>query len=757
MIDPQRPDYSNTPADDRRPSFGYVAADAHADPVVTIVTPFFNTGPLFHETALSVLRQSLQPWEWLIVNDGSTDPAALEVLAQYRNSDHRIRVIDLPRNSGPSLARNAGYSQARAPYVLQLDSDNLLEPTAAETWWWYLETHPRAAFVKGYSVGFGAQSYLWRDGFHNPDAFLKSNPVDATSLVRVSAHRQAGGYDESMRDGLEDWDFWLRCASAGLWGSTVPRFLDWYRRRPNHNDRWRDWDGGARQQSFVAALPQRFPNVSAGRFPVASNDKPIANATLLLSPPFVNRLQKTKPRLLLLLPWLAMGGSDKFNLDLVRRLTPLGWEITIATTLDDPAWLPHFTGITPDVFELPAFLEPVQYPRFLRYLLESRRPDAVLIAHSELAYHLVPFLRAHAPDTAFVDYLHVIEETWLNGGYPRLSVQYGDCLDLSIVSSRHLAQWVAHEGADPSRVEVCYTGGEVLSASDLAALRDRARDELGLAPGEMLVLYPARLCAQKQPQVFAETMRLLDEERVPFTCLVAGDGPDGRWLGAFLKKHRLTERVRPLGAVPPSRMSELMAAADVCFLPSTHEGVALTLFEAMSHGTVFVGADVGGQAEVVDEECGVLLPRLFEVGREAAAYAVTLSRLLRSPQAVRDIGVRAHRRIAERFSLEQMAGTMHGLLTKAGRLRHESPRPAVPVQVGDLMATRAIEHDRVARLAEALWVRSAGGAPPAGDAGWRLWIIRHCGWLEPAYAWGLRRGWRWLPMARERIRAALVS
>ena len=147
MIDPERPDYADTPASEHRAPFDYAPADAQAEPLVSIVTPFFNTGAVFHETARSVLRGSLQAWEWLIVNDASTSGESLSVLAHYRHGDDRIRVIDLPRNSGPSAARNAGFARARAPFVLQLDSDNLIEPTAAAKWWWYLETHPGAGFV----------------------------------------------------------------------------------------------------------------------------------------------------------------------------------------------------------------------------------------------------------------------------------------------------------------------------------------------------------------------------------------------------------------------------------------------------------------------------------------------------------------------------------------------------------------------------------------------------------------------------------
>src|SRR5690606_2754056 len=92
LIDPKAPDYSATPASSNRSRFDYVPARSGDDPAVSIVTPFFDTGEIFHETALSVTRQSLQQWEWLIVNDGSTDPGALDVLDQYRDRDHRIRV-----------------------------------------------------------------------------------------------------------------------------------------------------------------------------------------------------------------------------------------------------------------------------------------------------------------------------------------------------------------------------------------------------------------------------------------------------------------------------------------------------------------------------------------------------------------------------------------------------------------------------------------------------------------------------------------
>ncbi|HHY89813.1 MAG TPA: glycosyltransferase, partial [Chloroflexi bacterium] len=113
MINPQRPDFENTPVSPQRPEYRYRPAGETPAPLVSIVTPYYNTGAIFHETARSVLQQSFQHWEWLIANDGSTVPEALEVLDHYRSLDPRIRVIDLPRNMGTSAAKNWAIREAR--------------------------------------------------------------------------------------------------------------------------------------------------------------------------------------------------------------------------------------------------------------------------------------------------------------------------------------------------------------------------------------------------------------------------------------------------------------------------------------------------------------------------------------------------------------------------------------------------------------------------------------------------------------------
>lgn len=407
MIDPIRPDFANTPVSIWRPRFEYTPVDISASPCVTIVTPFYNTGAVFLETARSVFRQSLQQWEWIIVNDGSTEPGSLTILEQFRSGDPRIRVIDHGSNRGLSAARNTGFCAARAPYVVQLDSDDLLEPTAVEKWCWFLESYPEFSFVKGYSVHFGAVQRLWLNGFHDGSAFLEDNLVAPTSAIRASVHNAVSGYDEANRGGLEDWDFWLRCANAGYWGGTTPEYLDWYRWRLRHQNRWSNWDNGKRQRAFHAGFRRRYPHLWNGAFPqidIDTRDRLSLDGVLGPSP-WENILTKKKPRLLLLSDDLTVRHGRSLSVVIKQQLLLADWEVSIiGIQAGDVQDIAQHTIQTPDVFVLPHFLREWDYPRFLAYFLLSRQIDVVLNVDSAFGYFLLPDLRQRFPQV-----------TWLGG------------------------------------------------------------------------------------------------------------------------------------------------------------------------------------------------------------------------------------------------------------------------------------------------------------------------------------------------------
>ncbi len=100
-------------------------------PEVSIITPMYNAAEFILATAESVKAQTFGNYEWLIVDDCSTD-ASGEIARTLSESDHRIRYFRLKRNSGPITARNYGFEQARGRFVAFLDSDDLWLPEKLE-------------------------------------------------------------------------------------------------------------------------------------------------------------------------------------------------------------------------------------------------------------------------------------------------------------------------------------------------------------------------------------------------------------------------------------------------------------------------------------------------------------------------------------------------------------------------------------------------------------------------------------------------
>lgn len=693
MIDHRHPDFRSTPVAPDRPVMRYAPADPAAAPCVSIVTPFYNTGPEFHETVQSVFGQSMQQWEWIIVNDATTDPHALAMLASYRVTDPRIRVIDHEQNRGLSAARNTGWRAARSAYIVLLDSDDLLEPTAVEKWFWHLATFPEHAFVKGFGVGFGAQEYLWQRGFHEHDAFLTENIVDATSMVRRSVLERTGGFDEATRGGLEDWDFWLHAASLGFWGSTVPEYLNWYRRRATHTDRWANLATDARD-AFRDRLRQRYPRLWEGGFPKIRPAVEGAYAEMPDAFPVGNRLTRTGRRLLMIVPWFAMGGADKFNLDVIAQLRQRHWDVTVASTMEgDHSWLSEFARLTPDVFPLEHFLRLADHPRFLAYLIASRQIDTVMVTNAEMGYKLVPYLRSRFPGVTFVDYCHMEDDEWNNGGYPRQAVQMQEVLDLNITSSAYLKEWEVRRGGDPARIEVCTTNIDTAQWRPERSVRERERASLGIDDALPVILFSGRLVAQKQPAVLLEAIRLLHASGARFLALVAGDGVDREAVEERVQALHLAPVLRLLGALPNDTVRNLMKASDILFLPSAWEGIALTVYEAMATGLVVVGAAVGGQEELVTEGTGYLIRRSTPE-QEAREYAAILGRLVADATLRERVGVAARQRCERHFDLRHMGDRMVALFDHARRLHEERPRPAIGTGLGRSTALEALEAQR---------------------------------------------------------------
>jgi glycosyltransferase involved in cell wall biosynthesis/GT2 family glycosyltransferase len=192
---------------------------------VSIVIPCYNPTSFLHETLAGVRRQSYRPLEVILVNDGTDREESREILRRVQVD----RVIE-QQNRGLAAARNTGFRAARGEYVLPLDADDRITPDCVAACVAALQSHSQAAFVYPDYQVFGERRYREHTPEYNLWDLLWQNTLIYASLIRRADWEAAGGYDEEMRLGYEDWEFWLRLGERGRYGRRVPKVLFEYRK-----------------------------------------------------------------------------------------------------------------------------------------------------------------------------------------------------------------------------------------------------------------------------------------------------------------------------------------------------------------------------------------------------------------------------------------------------------------------------------------------------------------------------------------------
>lgn len=245
-------------------------------PVVSVVVPCLDMGAYIDEAVDSVLAQTFQDFEIVIVDDGSTDPSTCALLDGYARPGTRVVRTT---NQGLSVARNTGAAHTSGRYLCMLDADDRLATTYMERSVAALDGDPGLAFVSHWLRTFGDAETEWQPAACDLDALLAHNTVNGAALLRRSAFDAVGGFEPSMREGLEDWDFWLRVVESGGRGIILPEVLHHYRR---HAASMSHVFADGRSDAYVRAyrtLVTRHAAVFASRVTAmtAANERAIAD------------------------------------------------------------------------------------------------------------------------------------------------------------------------------------------------------------------------------------------------------------------------------------------------------------------------------------------------------------------------------------------------------------------------------------------------------------------------------------------------
>jgi glycosyltransferase involved in cell wall biosynthesis len=204
-------------------------------PKITVLMPVYNGGRFLREAVESILGQTREDFEFLIIDDGSRDES-VAVVRSYK--DERVRLIQNGRNLGLIETLNRGLQLARGEYVARMDADDVSLPTRLARQVDYLERHPDICVISSYYHYVDENDRILctfrgevRDFLISFKMYVEGhNPVShPAAMFRTKTIRECGGYSRDFAH-AEDGELWFRLNAQGVKFANVPQVLLLYRR-----------------------------------------------------------------------------------------------------------------------------------------------------------------------------------------------------------------------------------------------------------------------------------------------------------------------------------------------------------------------------------------------------------------------------------------------------------------------------------------------------------------------------------------------
>ncbi|WP_282017518.1 glycosyltransferase family 2 protein [Salegentibacter mishustinae] len=178
------------------------------NPLISVVLPVYNCGEFIEEALKSILNQTLDNFEVLIIDDASTD-GTLELIKKYKDS--RIKIIEKKENSGLIDSLNTGFKISKGEFIARMDGDDISHLRRFEKQYEFLKDHPEVSacgcWIEHIGAVKGVSKYL--ENHEDIQAhLLVSNPMAlCATMLRKTAYSSFSFRSDSKH--YEDYDFWV--------------------------------------------------------------------------------------------------------------------------------------------------------------------------------------------------------------------------------------------------------------------------------------------------------------------------------------------------------------------------------------------------------------------------------------------------------------------------------------------------------------------------------------------------------------------
>lgn len=565
-------------------------------PLISVVIPCFNYGDFITEAVDSVLGQTFQDFEIIVVEGGSTCARTREIVAALQRPKTHVFMREGSHRAGAN--RNFGIERARGKYICCLDADDRLKPTYLEKAAFLLESH-------GYDlVSTAIQCFGYRNDIisvlRDPDLrdMLEGNHVATCAVFRRSLWERAGGYRDigSGKNYLyEDWGFWIRLSALGARFFNTGEALFLYRR--HRQDSLSNKPGvlpPEQQRRLIAEANRDLIDAGALRRSRKARRKRLRAVNGLINLGRGGTGGGRGSTILLAMPFLILGGAERLLSQVVRHLVAEGHRVIVTTTIDpgDEAGstTPWFEEATPEIYHLPRFLDPRHWRGFIDYLVVSKQVDIILIAGSDVYYRLLPWLKQRHPALRAADLL------FNTVGHTANNRKFSSFIDMTLTENRQVVDWLRSAGESPDRIRMIPSGIDLAHFTPMPKPRATI-ESLDLRPGDFVIGYSGRLSQEKAPLTFLKIAATVDKD-ASVVFVMTGAGPLAGAVRRQQRRRRVGGRFRFAGSVGDVR--DYLACYDVLVLPSVLDGRPLVVLEALAMGIPVVASRVGGLPDLIE-------------------------------------------------------------------------------------------------------------------------------------------------------------
>lgn len=174
---------------------------------ISIIVPCYNQAQYLPDCLQSVVEQTYSHWECIIVNDGSLDNTEAVAL-EWAAKDNRIKYLK-KENGGLCSARNAGISSAEGKWILPLDADDKIGKDYLKFAHDIMISKSEVGLIYANANYFGDREEVWALPEYNLKTLLRANMIYCSAFYKKEDWIRIGGYDTNMKNGWEDWEFWI--------------------------------------------------------------------------------------------------------------------------------------------------------------------------------------------------------------------------------------------------------------------------------------------------------------------------------------------------------------------------------------------------------------------------------------------------------------------------------------------------------------------------------------------------------------------